>query len=182
MDDDDVYGGPTDGQDSIHEADPYTGYATDSQGVPYNDQATWDIAHPHPGYAIDGQGVPYNDQATYAIARYQTDTSPWSPNNVGSVQGQTRPGSDDYVPSHFPNTSEESIQGSAESTRPVESEEKNGKEDGKKKRERKRGGATDVTKGVKGHSKKDEKDPKSRKKNDSHKKDRQGHGHSRSAA
>jgi hypothetical protein len=112
--------------------------------------------------------------------RFQSDTPPWNPNNVGVVQDQTWASNDDYVHQRIINISEESIQGSAEGTYPAETEGKNDEENKKKKKKKSR--KTNAENDAKGDSKKDGKDGETKKKDHGPKGHRHGHGHSGVAA
>lgn len=134
-------------------------------------------------YTTGSQSAPYSGRDSYWLQCFQSDTSPWSSMNVGVAQPQTLVSSDAYHCTGVPNTSEESIQGSAESTGAAEPKEKNNEEDTKKKKKKKKSEKVGATrKGDGGHCEKDEKDGNSKKKDHGSKGHKRGHGRSGAAA
>ncbi|KAJ9130325.1 hypothetical protein NKR19_g9937 [Coniochaeta hoffmannii] len=127
-----------------------------SSSVNNGREVTWE-ADPEQHHPSDGQGAPHYGGDPYSIERFQADTPPWTPNEVGVPQGQTWPSSDDYVPGIFPTDSPRSRQGNQGSGDDAPLAEQEEKEEKKKQKKAEKSGGK---KGAKGPSKKDAKEKK----------------------
>lgn len=183
-----VYGSLASEQDDINlEADFDLRYTTGNSNIAYgnltNEQDDlYSEADIDQHYTTGSESAPYSGGDSYWLQCSQSGTSPWSSMNVGVAQPQTLVSSDAYLCTDVPNTSEESIQGSAESTGAAEPEEKNNEENTKTKKKKKSGKVGATRMGDRGHCKKDETDGNSKKKDHGSKGHKRGHGRSGAAA